>query len=176
MIFILEKQRYFRESAIERTIQIIQRLTHHLSNQNDLGESSNGKKWWWTRESLSVCVRVWQKGGGVQDRWWGIPANMRHWPDVGLSLVHRLRRWPNNKSTLGQSLSLVANVGSGRLGMTKDSPGADGASGPVWDPGGVGHWSAQRWVNVSDADPTFSRPVAGWQGACRWSDRGQARK
>ena len=32
------------------------------------------------------------------------PANMRFWLNVGLLLVHRLRRWPNSKPTLGQRL------------------------------------------------------------------------
>ena len=26
-----------------------------------------------------------------------ISANMRHWPNVGLLMAHRLRRWPNSK-------------------------------------------------------------------------------
>ena len=33
-----------------------------------------------------------------------IPANMRRWPNVGLPLAHRLRRWLNSKPTLGQRL------------------------------------------------------------------------
>ena len=28
------------------------------------------------------------------------PANMRRWPNVGLRLAHRLRRWANRKPTL----------------------------------------------------------------------------
>ena len=32
------------------------------------------------------------------------PANMRRYPNVGLLLAHRLRRWPNSKPTLGQRL------------------------------------------------------------------------
>ena len=27
------------------------------------------------------------------------PANMRRWPNVGVLLAHRLRRWPNSKPT-----------------------------------------------------------------------------
>ena len=30
------------------------------------------------------------------------PANTRRWPNVGLTLAHRLRRWPNISPTLGQ--------------------------------------------------------------------------
>ena len=30
------------------------------------------------------------------------PANMRHWANVSSLLAHRLRRWPNNKTTLAQ--------------------------------------------------------------------------
>ena len=33
-----------------------------------------------------------------------IPANTRCWPNVGLKLAHRLRRWPNISPTLGQRL------------------------------------------------------------------------
>ena len=32
------------------------------------------------------------------------PANTRHWTNVDLILTHRLRLWPNNKSTLVQRL------------------------------------------------------------------------
>ena len=37
---------------------------------------------------------------------WDIPypANMRRWPNFGLLLAHRLRRWSNSKPTLGQRL------------------------------------------------------------------------
>ena len=32
------------------------------------------------------------------------PANTKRWPNVGLTLAHRLRRWPNISPTLGQGL------------------------------------------------------------------------
>ena len=31
-----------------------------------------------------------------------IPANKSRWPNVGLLLAHRLRRWPDGKPTLAQ--------------------------------------------------------------------------
>ena len=44
---------------------------------------------------------------------------MRRWPDVGLLLVHRLRRWPNRKPTLAQRLMVAGILGHG--GVTDDS-------------------------------------------------------
>ena len=31
-----------------------------------------------------------------------VPANTKYWPNAGLMLVHRLRRWPNIKPPLGE--------------------------------------------------------------------------
>ena len=39
-----------------------------------------------------------------------ISANMRRWPDVGLLLGQRRRRWANSKPTLGQRLTLAGIV------------------------------------------------------------------
>ena len=36
-------------------------------------------------------------------------AYMRRWPKFGLLLAHRLRRWPNSKTMLGQSILLAAS-------------------------------------------------------------------
>ena len=38
--------------------------------------------------------------------WRGIPANTRHWPNVGSILGHRLRRWPGIEPTLYEWLCL----------------------------------------------------------------------
>ena len=38
------------------------------------------------------------------------PENMRRWSSIGLLLNHRLRRWPNSKPTLGQSLMISGNL------------------------------------------------------------------
>ena len=35
---------------------------------------------------------------------------MRRWPNIGLLLIHRLRRWPNGKPTLGQRLKFAGIV------------------------------------------------------------------
>ena len=32
------------------------------------------------------------------------PVNMGRWPDAGLMLAHRLRRWPNINPALGERL------------------------------------------------------------------------
>ena len=37
------------------------------------------------------------------------PANMRRWPNVGLLLAHRLRRWPYSKPTLGQRVMFAGS-------------------------------------------------------------------
>ena len=39
-----------------------------------------------------------------------IPANMRHWPNVGLLLGQRRRRWANSNPTLGQRLMFAGIV------------------------------------------------------------------
>ena len=58
-------------------------------------------------------------GGGVS----ALPANTRRQPNVGLMLAHRLRRWPNINSTLGQRVVFA--------GLERDRVAQ-------WS--GVGHW------------------------------------
>ena len=36
-----------------------------------------------------------------------IQSNTAYWPDVVLMLVHRLRRWPSVKTTLGQGVAFA---------------------------------------------------------------------
>ena len=70
-----------------------------------------------TRDIQPVLEKCWtsvEDGGPTLNQHWVnvlyflgincIPANMRHWPNVGLLLGHRLRRWPNSKPTLGKRL------------------------------------------------------------------------
>ena len=40
--------------------------------------------------------------GWIHQGWVTHPVNMRRSPNVDLMLAHRLRRWPNIKSTLGK--------------------------------------------------------------------------
>ena len=37
-------------------------------------------------------------------------ANIIHWPNVGLLLAHRLRRWPNSKPALVQPLMFAGGT------------------------------------------------------------------
>ena len=52
-----------------------------------------------------------------------IPANMRHSPNVVSMLAHRLRRWPNIDTTLGECLVLVG-MGGGLLVRNDSVPPA----------------------------------------------------
>ena len=45
---------------------------------------------------------------------WLYAANMRRYPNVGLLLAHRPRRWPNSKPTLGQHLIFAGFTGTHR--------------------------------------------------------------
>ena len=44
-------------------------------------------------------------------------ANIRRRPNFGLLLAHRLRRWPNSKTTLGPRLMFAGNSWNGKLIM-----------------------------------------------------------
>ena len=60
----------------------------------------------WANHVVSTLnQREWRGFSGVLTAWFDQwPANMRHWPNAGLLLVHRLRRWPSSKPALGQRL------------------------------------------------------------------------
>ena len=47
------------------------------------------------------------------------PANMRRWPNVGLLLVQRRRRWANSKPTLGQRLIFAGTAPCIQPAITK---------------------------------------------------------
>ena len=56
------------------------------------------------------------------------PADTRRWTNVGLMLTHRLRRWPNNKTTLVQRL-VPAGCGLIRLWANQTMGQSDGRNG-----------------------------------------------
>ena len=66
-----------------------------------------------TRSTLSArtATWVWTEWSRVWAEWslffFTHSGNTKRWPDVGLMLVHRLRRWPNIKPTSGERLVSV---------------------------------------------------------------------
>ena len=56
--------------------------------------------------SQSILNEIWQTLFLEID----YPADMRHWPNAGLMLVHRQRRWPNNKPALGQRRVITGHL------------------------------------------------------------------
>ena len=56
---------------------------------------------------------LWGLTSEMMDRHWSSivsSENTRPWPSVGLMLVHRLRRWPNIKLTLGERVVFVVSA------------------------------------------------------------------
>ena len=67
---------------------------------------------WFTYRDVNVllhyliqeCAAKLSKTQRISSKIWLSPADTRRWINVGLTLVHRLRRWTNGKPTLNQRL------------------------------------------------------------------------
>ena len=71
-----------------------------------------------------------------------ITANRRLWPNVGIMLAHRLRRWSNIMPTVGQRLVFAGIRTSFRLGLSSSRD--------------IEPLLVQCWASVVDGGPTLN--------------------
>ena len=69
--------------------------------------------WMWRKHAHVNCMSgIWYPGKPevISYIMYCGPANTRRWPNVGVLLVHRLRRWTNTTPTLGQPLVFAGGL------------------------------------------------------------------